>query len=209
MAVGTVAVPRDRAHSQAVRLPWLLAGAAVVGATAFLMARAPEPLSAASAPFAAGPMGGAAGAPGGGPPDIANMTPSERANRLYGRVMAYAEAGKTDSAAFFAPMAMAAHQMLENATLDERYHLGRIAEIAGDAAVSAAQADTILRMQGDNLLGLLLTARAARLQGDDAKARTANTTLLRVLEAQLATKSPEYEMHKVEIQRAVDDARRP
>lgn len=204
--VGAAAVAIDAGSTQAVRLPWLLGGAALVGVAAFLYARQPEQTeAAASAPASA--MGGPA-APGGGPPNIANMTPSERANRLYGRVMAYTEAGKTDSAAFFAPMALAAHEMLDNATLDERYHMGRIAEIAGRAELTKAQADTILQLQGDNLLGLLLAARAARMTGDVGAAKTFDQKLLRVLDAQMATRLPEYEMHRVEIERAADGARR-
>lgn len=204
--VGAAAVAIDQASTQAVRLPWLLGGAALVGVAAFLYARQPTE-SEAAAGAAANPMSVPA-APGGGPPNIANMTPSERANRLYGRVMAYAEAGKGDSAAFFAPMALAAHEMLDNATLDERYHMGRIAEIVGRAGVTKAQADTILQLQGDNLLGLLLAARAARMNGDAQAAKTFDQKLLRVLDAQMATKLPEYEMHRMEIERAADDARR-
>lgn len=202
--MGAAAVALDGGSTQAVRLPWLLGGAALVGIAAFLYARQPE--QAAAAPPASAMSGPAA--PGGGPPNIANMTPSERANRLYGRVMAYTEAGKNDSAAFFAPMALAAHEMLDNATLDERYHMGRIAEVAGRGVIAKAQADTILQLQADNLLGLLLAARAARMAGDASAAKTFDEKLLRVLEAQLATKLPEYEMHRVEIERAADGARR-
>jgi hypothetical protein len=89
--------------------------------------------------------------------------------------MEYAEFGKVDSVAFFAPMALASHEMLENPTADERYHFGRIAEVTNNAAVARAQADTILQREPENLLGLLLSARAARMTGDDAGAKASTS----------------------------------
>ena len=157
---------------------------------------------AGAAPFAQG--GG-----GGGAPDIANLSPSERANRLYSRIMVYAEAGKVDSVAFFAPMAMASHEMLEGPTADERYHFGRIAEVTNVPAVAKAQADTILQATPNNLLGLLLAARAARMTGDNAAAKGFDQRLLKTLEPELATRLPDYDMHRAEIDRAAADARRP
>ncbi len=157
---------------------------------------------ASAPPFAQGGGGGAA-------PNIANLSPSERANRLYSRIMEYAEAGKADSVAFFAPMAMASHEMLQDATTDERYHFGRIAEVTNTPAVAVAQADTILRTAPNNLLGLLLAARAARMTGDNAAAKTFDQRLLKALEPELATRLPDYDMHRAEIDRAAADARKP
>ncbi len=156
---------------------------------------------AGAAPFAQG-GGGAA-------PNIANLSPSERANRLYTRIMEYAEAGKVDSVAFFAPMAMASHAMLEEPTTDERYHFGRIAEVTNAPDVATAQADTILKSTPNNLLGLLLAARAARMTGKASAASGFDQRLLKVLEPELATRLPDYDMHRAEIDRAVADARKP
>jgi hypothetical protein len=152
------------------------------------------------APFANGNSGAA-------PPDIANMSPNERANRLYGRIMSYVQAGKADSAAFFAPMALAAHEMLENKSIDERYHLGQINEMLGNAAVAAAHADTILKAEPENLLGLMLATHAARLANKAADIKTYDALFLKVLDAQLATKKAEYDMHKAEIERTAAEAR--
>ncbi|WP_411282331.1 zinc-ribbon domain-containing protein [Gemmatimonas sp.] len=157
---------------------------------------------ASAAPFAQGGGGSAA-------PNIANLSPSERANRLYTRIMEYAEAGKVDSVAFFAPMAMASHEMLEGASTDERYHFGRIAEVTNAPAVTKAQADTILQTAPNNLLGLLLAARAARMTGDNAGAKAFDQRLLKALAPELATRLPDYDMHRAEIERAAEDARKP
>lgn len=157
----------------------------------------------------AGAPPAAAGGGGGGPaPNIANLSPSERANRLYMRIMGYAEAGAVDSVAFFAPMALAAHEMLPGPTADERYHFGRIAEVANVADVARAQADTILQGEPANLLGLLLGARAARMASDAGAARRFDSRLLAALQAGLASGREEYTLHRAEIDRAADEARK-
>src|SRR5437879_4456059 len=64
------------------------------------------------------------------PPDISQMTPEERANRLFNRVMVLAEAGKTDSVRFFLPMALGAYCQLPQLDADARYHVGLL-QLAG------------------------------------------------------------------------------
>ncbi len=161
-----------------------------------------RPVGAPDAPFAGGATGGPA-------PNIANMSPSERASRLYVRVMEYAEAGKVDSVATFAPMVLAAHGMLAQPTLDERYHFGRVAEVVGAGEIATAQADTILAASPKNLLGLLLASRAARVANNLNAAKAFEKRLLAALESELATRNEEYDMHRAEIDRAVAEARRP
>ncbi len=136
------------------------------------------------------------------------MSPNERASRLYIRMANYAEAGKTDSIQFFALMAMAAHEMLTSPTVDERFHYGRIAEMTANPAVAKAQADTILAARPTSLLGLVLAASAARLIRDEATARTFDRALLASLSAERATRQVDYDQHRLEIDRAVADARK-
>ncbi len=161
------------------------------------------------APAGGGAAGGAGGDAGGGPaPNIANLSPSERASRLYIRIMSYAEAGRVDSVSFFAPMALASHEMLTAPSADERYHYGKIAEVTGNAGIAKAQADTILQERPTSLLGLILSATALRMSGDSTTAKGFDQRLLKVLESELATKQQDYELHRAEIDRAVSDARR-
>ncbi len=136
------------------------------------------------------------------------MSPSDRASRLYVRVMQYAEAGKKDSIDTFAPMVIAAHEMLLAPSIDERYHFGRAAEVIGALDISTAQADTILAQRPKSLLGLLLAARAARATHRDADARRFDQRFLANLTAELATADIDYENHRAEIDQAVKDARR-
>jgi hypothetical protein len=140
-------------------------------------------------------------------PDISALTPAERAERLYDRVMGAAERGLVDSVAFFMPMAVQSYAALESLTLDQRYDLGRLAEVAGDERLAAAQADTILREQPRHLLGLLLASRAARLRGDE---RSARQYLLRMAQYEAAERQrqlPEYLLHQNDIDMAITELR--
>jgi hypothetical protein len=136
-------------------------------------------------------------------PDISSLSPSERAERLYDRIMGAAERGRVDSVRFFMPMALQAYESLGNLTVDQRYDLGRLAEVAGDPAIARAQADTILRGQPQHLLGLLLAARAARLRGDETDARRHLATIARVATAERRKQLPEYLLHQNDIDLAI------
>lgn len=151
------------------------------------------------------------GAPGSGPraPDISNMTPEQRADLLYERIMGYDERGARDSVLMFAQMALPAHELLENIDLDRRYHAGRIAEAAGLADLALAQSDTILRNDANHLLGIILGIRASRLNNDETRARDYEQKLLRVIDTETARQLPEYEQHPAEIRLALERARQP
>jgi len=99
-------------------------------------------------------------------PDISALSPQERADRLFNRVMLLNTQGKNDSVMFFAPMAISAYEMLSPLNADQRYDMGRIAEVAGALSLAKAQADTILRSSPNHLLGLILASRIALLGGD-------------------------------------------
>jgi hypothetical protein len=164
--------------------------------------QSPQQPPAADAPFAAG--GGGGEGPAGRAPDISNMTPAERASRLFDRVMRYNEEGKRDSLETFAPMAMVAYEMVGRLDADQRYDLGRIGEVSGNFKVAKAQADTILRDRPTHLLGLLL---AARMSPDPKVARDYEQRLLAAAPAELKSPLPEYERHRNDIDAAIAAAR--
>lgn len=116
------------------------------------------------------------------------MSPEERANRLFNRVMMLAEAGKTDSVRFFMPMALGAYSQLPALDADARYHLGLLHLAAGDVAAARAQADTIRRSVPTHLFIFVLRAHA----GD----RRAYADFLRNEAAELARNRPEYAEHR-------------
>lgn len=141
-------------------------------------------------------------------PDISRLSPQERAERLFNRVMLLNSQGKNDSVLFFAPMAISAYQMLSPLTLDHRYDMGRIAEVAGALQLARAQADTLLLESPDHLLGLILGARLASLSADTAGRRKYETRLLAAAKTETAKRLPEYERHQDDITNALADARR-
>jgi len=141
-------------------------------------------------------------------PDISSLSPQERADRLYNRVMLLATQGKIDSVQFFAPMALTAYQMLSPLNADQRYDMGRIGEVAGAFPLAKAQADTILREDPNHLLGLILEARLATLAGDTAQLHSYERRLVSAQKTELAKKRAEYVRHQDDITTALAQARK-
>ena len=141
-------------------------------------------------------------------PDISAMSPEERANRLFNRVMTLWSEGKTDSALFFAPMALASFEALAPFGAHERYDVGLISLVAGNSAKAAAESDSILAERPNHLLGLILAARVADSHGDSARSRASRKQLLAAEKAERASALPEYRDHEDDITAAIDAARR-
>lgn len=136
-------------------------------------------------------------------PDISGMAPADLAERLYNRVMLLASQGKVDSIQFFAPMAIQAFQMAAEAQggldFDQRYDIGRIAEVSGAIPLAKIQADTILQHSSDHLLGLILAARVARATGNTPSQQEFFERFARVKDQELAKQLPEYQKHQTDI----------
>lgn len=163
--------------------------------------------SQASAPAAAPSMpaaapGGAAGV------DISSMTPQERASRLFDRIMRLSEEGKRDSVELFSSMAITVYESLGPLDLDQRYDMGRIAQVSGQLEIAQAQADSILQQAPNHLLGLVLAAAVAEARGNQADRATYERKLLAAESAQLAQGLEEYTRHRVDIDAALAAARR-
>jgi hypothetical protein len=202
---------------------WLVPGVALICLAAFFIGQqlsrgksAPDtaeqntPLGGAglAAPFAGGagaPSGaGAAGAASGErAPDISSLSPQERADRLFNRVMRYGEEGKIDSARIFAPMAIQAYEMAGPLDAHRRYDIGMIAVVAGDAGVARAQADTILSTSKTHLLGLVLAMKSAGLRQDAAARAEYQKRIIAAAPTERAKGLKEYEDHKSDIDAAL------
>src|SRR5579872_553934 len=192
-------------------LPWAVAGIALLALIALVagqhFGRQPAAVGANSEAAAAAPDDGNGVQPVRGP-DISSLSPRERADRLYDRIMRLDSEGKKDSAAFFAQMGISAYMMLPTQDADSRYDMGRIAEVAGAAPVASAQADTILAQDSTHLLGLILAISTARDAGDSATAQRMQRRLVAAQASELAKKRPEYERHQTEIAAAIDQAKK-
>jgi hypothetical protein len=204
-AGATRAAAPDRPSGVGTALPWSVAAIALL---ALIALAAGQRFGRTSQP--AGELTPAMGTPRGQQPrapDISAMTPTQRAERLYDRVMSAAERGLADSVQFFIPMALQAYEAIGDLNADQRYDLGRLAEVAGDARIATAQADTILRSQPDHLLGLILASRAARLRNDERSAGRHLERLARVEEAERRKQLPEYLLHQNDIDMALNEWR--
>ena len=182
-------------------LPLSVLALAIVALVALVFAQRdlrPVPPEAGAVPLGAGSMGA---------PDIASMSPEERADRLFNRVMSLASDGKADSAAFFGRMALSALEALAPHNTHQRYDIGLVALVTGSVATAAAQADTILTQRPTHLLGLALAARAAEARGDVAASRDFQRRLLAAEPAERARALPEYTDHDPYIRSAIEVAR--
>ena len=155
--------------------------------------------TSAAAPFARDPMSlGDSRAP-----DISQMSPDERAARLFNRIMTYGAAGKLDSARMFAPMAMQAYEMLGTLDPHNRYDMGMIAVVTGDVAVAAAEADTILKASPSHLLGLILAMKSAGLRQDAAARKALEKRFVAASGPERAKGLKEYAEHASDIDAAL------
>lgn len=135
------------------------------------------------------------------------MSPRERADRLYDRIMRLAEAGKQDSVELFASMAIPAFEALGTLDADARFDMGRVAELSRNYDIAAAQADTILRESPTHLLGLILAARVADARADRAARAAFERRLLAAEAAELQRPLDEYTRHRADIDAALNAAR--
>lgn len=181
-------------------LPWAIAGIAVLAFVAFVAGQ--KFGGGASAPAASAPPA----ASGARAVDIASMSPQERADRLFDRVMTLVADGKGDSVQFFAPMAIQSFEALQPLDAHGRYDLGLLGVVSGDATLARAQADTILAASPTHLLGLILGMRAAGLQGDTAARADFARRLSAALVSERAKGLPEYVDHGPDIDAAVREA---
>jgi len=168
---------------------------------AFIARRSGTSDSGAGQQAAMAPLSGTSSAP-----DISNMSPEERASRLFNRVMAYSEQGKMDSARFFAPMAIQAYQMIGPLDPHARYDIGAISAAVGETAMARVEADSILAAQPTNLLGLVLAIRTATMAGDAQGAARFQRRLVAAAPSERAKGAKEYTEHGRDIDEALKKA---
>lgn len=190
-------VPLPSAPSS--RIPWIIGGTATAALLILVIAQrlntgATPPGTAESAAEAPAAMRA---------PDISQMSPRERAARLFDRIMRLNEEGKRDSMQLFAAMAIPAYQALEPLDNHLHYDLGRVAVVAGQLDLAQAQADTILKAQPQHLLGLILASQIAETRGDSAAARRFRRRLVAAETSERAKGLEEYTLHDADIRAAV------
>lgn len=193
------------------RRAWAMAAFAVI-ITIVLIAiklnkgqgQAPAAASMANAGNA-GPTGAAQ------PPDISQMTPRERFDRLFDRVIRAAEAQSADTVAMFSPMALSAYQQLDQIDTDARYHAAMIHLVLGQFAEARALADTITTATPGHLFGFVIRGETAEQQKDSKALADAYRGFLAAYDAEIKADRPEYSEHKPVLDdfRTRAQARRP
>lgn len=203
---GTTGEPAQSVRAS--RVPWLVAGIlAIVGLSYIALLGVnrnspPEVARMANAGNATpgvpgGEDGSAGAAPAGTPPDISSMSPAERFNRLYDRVMRAAAAGDTAQVRQFAPMAILAFGMLDSVTADLRYHAAVLYAETGQDTAALALADTLLAQDPNHLFGYLVRGEVADRRGDAAAAAAARKDFTAHYQAEIGRADrPEYVDHK-------------
>lgn len=185
------------AVGSADRVPWLIAGGALAGMIVLLLllvARSAETPAAG----AAGPAP-ASGEPGIAVPDISQLSPKERFDRLYNRVMQAAQSGDQATMTRFMPMALGAYEMLDSADADARYHAALLRVHNGDVQGSRALGDSILAAQPGHLLGYVVLGTTARWAKDDAGRAKAYRGFLAHYDEEMKANRPEYTEHRASI----------
>jgi len=129
------------------------------------------------------------------PPDISNMSPRERFNRLYNRVMQAAQSGDEAPVTRFTPMALMAYAQLDTIDADARYHTALLRVHTGDVEASHALADTILTQSPGHLFGYIIEGTVARFRKDEKALDRAYTGFLKHYDAEMTAGRPEYQEH--------------
>lgn len=185
------AAPVSTGHPD--RRPWIVAGAAMAGVLAvllFTVARSePGPPPPAAAPAEAEAA-----------PDISGMTPRERFDRLYQRVLAASRSGDEATVTRFTPMALAAYAMLDSVDTDARYHAAVLRVHTGEPDAARLLGDTIVAREPAHLFGYMARGSSARWRQDSTALRQAYRSFLKHYEAEMKAARPEYAEHKFSVE---------
>jgi hypothetical protein len=176
----------------AERRAWIVAGVLcllLVGGIVYkVSSSSPQPVAPDMANTGVSSAGGRA-------PDISSMSPRERFDRLFNRIMQAAEQGDSIQVAQFTPMALGAYEQLDSRDVDARYHAAVIHLQTGDIGAARALADTILAESPGHLFGYVIRGTAARIQGDSAAEARAGREFLSHYDAEMGKKRVEYLEH--------------
>jgi hypothetical protein len=124
------------------------------------------------------------------------MTPRQRFDRLFNRIMQAAERRDSTEVRRFTPMALGAYDQLESRDADARYHAAVLHLQVGSFDAARALADTILVESPHHLFGYVVRGAVARLQRADQSLMRARRDFLAQYASQMATKRVEYLEHQ-------------
>jgi len=179
------------------RLAWTLTGIAAVAALlAFLYRGNSRPIVPDMGNAGNGDAAGAVPPLAQRAPDISNLTPRERFDRLWDRVVRAAEAGDSVTVIQFAPMALGAYRMMDEVDADARYHAATIDLVIGDLPAALALADTIQVVAPGHLFADIVRGEVADRRNDVQALTRSYRDFLSHYDAELRAGRAEYADHK-------------
>jgi hypothetical protein len=178
------------------RTPWVVAALAMAGLMAVLLIML---VRKSAGPAAQAEVAVSSDASGEAPPDISNMSPRERFNRLYNRIMTAAQSGDEATVTRFTPMALMAYAQLDTTDADARYHAALLKVHTGDVDASRALADTILAQNPGHLFGYIIRGTVARFRKDEPELKRAYAGFLKRYDAEMKAARPEYAEHRTSL----------
>jgi hypothetical protein len=187
--------------ANAALLPLVLGGVALLAlvATFIFKGRGNQSAESGGAPIAPAAQGA--------PPDLSQMSPRERFDRLYNRVMGASESGDTATVSQFMPMALSAYTMLDSVDADARYHASMLRLHTGDVDGAGALADTILAKDPGHLFGFVIQGTVARWGRNEAALDAAHRDFLAGYDREIARGRGEYRDHQIILDRFRAEAR--
>ncbi len=177
------------------RKAWLIAGTVCVLLVAGIAYKVSSDASAPAAPDMAN-AGSSTGGPAGPAPDISAMTPRERFDRLYDRIMRAAGVGDSAEVHRFTPMALGAYEQLDTRDTDARYHAAMLHTQVEQWPAALALADTILAESPRHLFGYLIRGEVGRGRNDSDLLAGAQRDFLANYKSAIRTNRVEYLEHK-------------
>lgn len=122
-------------------------------------------------------------------------SPRATADQIFNEALAAYESGDSARARQFIPMALMAYAELAELDLDARYHIALLDLASGDAEAALAQADTMLALIPEHLLGLLVAARAHERLAEPSQAADYYQRFLDAHTPEVAASRQEYLDH--------------
>ncbi len=129
-------------------------------------------------------------------PDISQMTPAERFDRLFDRVTRAAAAGDTVQIVQFTPMALGAYAQLDTLTIDARFHAAMLHFNIGDFPGALALADTIATIAPGHLFAPIIRGDVASVTDDSTALRHSYRDFLATYDREMAANREEYSDHR-------------
>ncbi len=182
------------------RKAWLVAGTVCVLLVAGIGYKVSRDASEPAAPNMANAGSSAGAVANGGPtgpaPDISAMTPRERFDRLYDRIMRAAGVGDSAEIQRFTPMALGAYQQLDVRDIDARYHAAMLHTQVQQWPAALALADTILAESAGHLFAYVIRGEVGRVRKDSRLLAQAQGNFLSHYAAETRAKRAEYLEHQ-------------